>query len=260
MTTGPLPILTYHSIDTSGSVISISPTCFENTMRGLLEAGFEAVDLETWISTGGQGPERGFAVTFDDGLASSLRAAEVLANLGIPATMFLVSGRMSGDNRWPGQPPGIPRLDVISWRDARDLRAAGVRFGAHSQTHPDLRQLDDAAVLDEMQASRDAIESRLGEPCRLFAYPYGRSSPRIQRLARNRFEAAVGTRLDLAEIGENPFDLPRLDAYYLRDRRSLDALISGRWREHSRVARWLRSARQGARHVYERGFVGLTSR
>ncbi len=255
MTRDALPILTYHSIDTSGSVISTTPSCFARTMRTLIDAGFEAVDLWDWIAAGGQGPERGFAVTFDDGLTSSLKAAEVLVKLGIPATMFLVTGRMGGDNAWPDQPMRVPRFDVISWSEVRALRAAGFRFGAHSQTHPDLRRLDDAVIRDEMRYSREAIESVLCEPCRVFAYPYGRSSERVRRVARSCFDAAVGTRLDLARNTDDRFDLSRLDAYYLRDQRSLDALIAGRWHTHSRLTRWLRTARQVPRRVYESGLI-----
>lgn len=246
MPAGFLPILSYHSIDTSGSVISTSPLWFSRTMRSLLDSGFEPVDLLDWLSYGGQGNSRQFAVTFDDGLASTLYAAETLSKLGIPATMFLVTGHMGGRNDWPGQPPGIPRFDVLSWRDVRALRSSGIRFGAHTRTHPDLRGLPLNAVRSEIQASQADIESALGEPCPLFAYPYGFANTDIKNIAASYFNAALGTRLDLASESDDRFQLPRLDAYYLRGPRSLEALISGRWHAHSRLARWLRSARQAA--------------
>ncbi len=53
--------------------------------------------------------------------------------------------------------------------------AAGdlVEVGAHTVTHPDLRQLDSGAQLDEMRAGREQLEEWLGRPVRGFAYPYG---------------------------------------------------------------------------------------
>lgn len=244
MPPGTLPILTYHAIDTSGSVLSTPPRWFAQTLRALLDSGFQPIDLSSWIEAGSPTSPRAFAVTFDDGLASCLPAADLLASLGVPATFFLVSDFMGRTNAWPGQPPGIPRLPVMTWRQARDLLSAGFQLGAHTRTHPDLRRLDDASLLDELRSCRDALASALGQPCRLFAYPYGRSSPRIRSAARRLFQAALGTRLDLARPFDDPFHLPRLDAYYLRDRASLHALLSGRWHAHSRLRRWLRSVRQ----------------
>src|SRR3954471_12903485 len=41
----PVPILTYHSLDETGSVISISPRIFQAQMRALHDQGFQAIRL-----------------------------------------------------------------------------------------------------------------------------------------------------------------------------------------------------------------------
>jgi peptidoglycan/xylan/chitin deacetylase (PgdA/CDA1 family) len=240
-----LPILTYHAIDTSGSVIATDPSWFAATIGALASGGFRAVDLADWVAEGRPPVERGVAIAFDDGLRSTLRAADVLARHGFTATAFLVAGRMGGDNRWPGQPRGIPRLPLMGWREALGLRDAGWRLGAHTWSHPHLDRLGVGEIVGELEGSRAAIEDRSGEPCRLLAYPYGSHDRRVRALAAGRFDAAFGTRLGRASAREDRSALSRIDAWELRTTRALDALIEGREERRFRVRRTARAARRG---------------
>ena len=45
-----VPILTYHSIDSSGSVISTAPNIFRRQMRYLSESGYNAMTLRETVS------------------------------------------------------------------------------------------------------------------------------------------------------------------------------------------------------------------
>lgn len=239
-----LPILTYHSLDPSGSVISTDPAWFAATMAELAAHGYRTVDLAEWIASGMPPVARRFAITFDDGLRSTLRAADVLARHGFAATAFLATDRMGLDNAWPGQPRAIPRFEVLTWAEALELRAAGVRLAAHSKTHPHLNQIDDAAIDAELTGSRSAIESRTGEPCRLLAYPYGAHDRRVRRIAARHFDAAFGTRLARASGWDDRFDLARIDAYELRTPRALASLIAGTESRRFRLRRAARAARR----------------
>ncbi|HWE38640.1 MAG TPA: polysaccharide deacetylase family protein [Isosphaeraceae bacterium] len=238
-----LPILNYHAIDASGSVIATDPAHFAATMAALHGAGLRAIDLGDWIARGRPEVDRAFALTFDDGLASVARAADFLARYDWPATVFLVAGRMGLDNAWPDQPRSIPRSPLLAWSDLPALASAGLRFGAHTMSHLRLDRLDDARLEAELRDARKEIEDRLGTPCPLFAYPYGIAPARVRRAAARHYVAALGTRLDVASSEEDVFALPRVDAFYLRSRRTLRGLISGRWRGRLRLLRMLRTAR-----------------
>lgn len=239
-----LPVLTYHAIDDSGSVTSTSPGVFARTIDRLVSAGFVGVDLPGWVAKGRPSVPGGFAVAFDDGLRSILGAVEILRQTKIPATVFLVSRHVGRANDWPGQPRGVPRADLLDWSELADLARRGVTFGAHGATHARLDGLRPGDVSAELCASRDAIESRLNRPCRLFAYPYGRSSRAVRDRASRHFDAAFGTRLDLAHGGQDRLALPRLDAYYLRSPRVVDRLITGRLGPWMAVRRTLRAVRR----------------
>ncbi len=244
MTRGGLPILTYHAIDAGGAVTATDPARFAETLAALLEAGFRAVDLGDWVARGRPEVARGFALTFDDGFCSILDVADRIARDSIPATVFLVADRIGLDNAWPGQPAGVPRAPLLGRSDLETLGRLGFRFGSHGRTHARFDRLAPGALEAELAGSRAAIEQAVGHPCRLLAYPYGASNPRVRAAAARTHDAAFGTRLAYASAGDDPFAIARIDAYYLRSRRALGRLIAGRWHRGLAVRRALRAARR----------------
>lgn len=242
----PLPILMYHALDSTGSVISTDPGWLAETLDALASAGFRSVDLPSWIEQGRPPVNRCFALTFDDGLCSMRRGLDSLVRHGFTATAFLVTGRMGLDNAWQGQPRGIPGSKLLAWSDLPDLQAAGLRFGAHTRTHPRLDRLDEQALVEELRGSRDDLEQRLGEACPLFAYPYGIAGMRVRRVAARYFSAGFSTRLDHAKSSDDPMWISRIDAYELRSPRSIRALIEG----GSARLRLRRTIRAGRRLVF----------
>lgn len=250
-----LPVLTYHSINPRRSVTATDPSRFAETLAALLEAGYCGVDLGDWVEHGRPDEPRGFALAFDDGLQSLLRVADLVTRYRVPATVFLVTGRVGGDNAWPGQRPDVSVEPLLSWSEIADLARRGFRFASHGQTHRPFDRLRGDALTREIRGSRDTIEDRLGHPCRLLAYPNGSSSPQIRLEAARHVSAAFGTRLDYADGGRDPFDLSRIDAYYLRPRRPLESLIAGRARGWLRRRRVLRAVRRGAGSILRVGGV-----
>lgn len=244
-----LPVLTYHALDESGSVIATSPRWFDRTLGLLRSHGFEAVDLQQWVDCGRPDIPRGFAIAFDDGLASIRRAAEPLAKHGFTATAFLVAGLMGKWNDFPGQPAGIPRSRMLGWRELPGLAAAGFRFGAHGYSHRDFRDCDDRELDRELALGRALVEEHTAVSCRLLAYPYGSASSRERLRARAHCDAAFTTRLDLSRIGDDPMGIARIDAYYLRTERALRRLLEGRLAPWLALRRGLRAARKLARGV-----------
>jgi peptidoglycan/xylan/chitin deacetylase (PgdA/CDA1 family) len=245
MSPGGLPILTYHAIDDTGSVIATRRSWFLATLDALGEAGFRPVDLGDWIARGRPEVGRGFALTFDDGLRSILDVADALIARRVPATVFLVTDRVGSDNDWLGQPPSIPRAPLLAWSEVEALAAAGFAFAAHGRTHRRLDRCGPAALHDELWGARDAVEQRLGRSCRLLAYPYGAANDEVRQAAADVFDAAFGTRLDLATAAQDRFDLARIDACYLGSPRPLERLLAGRAALWLRGRRLLRAARAG---------------
>ena len=237
-------ILTYHSLDDNGSVISVAPRVFAAQMDSLAKAGIRVVPLDEVPRLLDSG-ESAVAITFDDGFRN-LRdyAAPVLARHRFPATVFLVAAHCGRNNGWDTQPTDVARQPLLDWDEIKVLHAAGMRFGAHSRSHPVLTQLPAAAAEAEMVDSKQAIESELGEPVDTFAYPYGACNMRTRQLARRHFRIACGVRLGYAGQNSDRLELERLDMYYFRHQPDLGNLFAPRTRFYVAVRAALRAARR----------------
>lgn len=118
--------------------------------------------------------ERGVpvAVTFDDGNGSDIaHALPALVQLGLTATFHPCAGRIGS--------PGY-----LSAGELLELRAAGMAIGSHGWSHVDLRQVDDAELARETDASRDALAQASGGPVEHFAIPFGSYDRRVLRALR----------------------------------------------------------------------------
>lgn len=240
-----LPILTYHSLGSECAVTRTSLARFSATLHAFHEAGYRSVALDDWIARGCPAEAGRFAVAFDDGLCSILDGLDVMSRLDIKATIFVVTDWVGRDNAWPGQWREVPVERTLDWDELRALADAGFTIASHGVSHAALDRLSPSACDSELRAARDMIESQLGQTCTLLAYPYGRESSTVRRVAAQHHVAAFGTRLDLARLDRDRLDLPRIDAYYLRSDEVVASLVAGRAEGWLRWRRTLRSLRQG---------------
>lgn len=116
-----------------------------------------------------------FAFTFDDGNASDLAAAELLARRGVKARFFLLTGRMG-------------HAHYCSADDARELLRMGMVVGLHGRDHLDWRKLDDAQLRAETLGAREELADAIGQAVEEVAIPFGRYNRRVLRwLSRQGF-------------------------------------------------------------------------
>lgn len=239
-------VLTFHSVDRTGSVLSVTPEQLRSLVRGIRESGHAVVSLRALMAQPG-GTDQ-VALTFDDGFATvSEEALPVLRDEGATATVFVTTGHVGGTNDWPTQPDWAPRWPMMTWDQLGRLGEAGWEIQAHTVGHPDLRVLDDDAVRGELSGADDEIERRMGTRPDHFAYPYGALDDRIAALARERYAVHVTTELaPLDGRGEDDLrasGVPRLDTYYLREPRWHRAFGSIRFRSWVAARRMIRRFR-----------------
>lgn len=210
-------ILTYHSIDESGSAISISRALFAEQVRRLARGGTPVVPLPELLRR--DPAECAVALTFDDAFRNFETVAwPLLVEYGFPATLFTATSHVGGYNDWKDLPGiQIPRLPLLDWESLGRLAEEGVTLGAHSITHPDLTTTDDSTCHRELAGSADEIERRTGRRVDAVAYPYGAVDGRVSEVARGRFLYGCTTELRWLRPTEDFLQLPRIDAYYLRD-------------------------------------------
>jgi peptidoglycan/xylan/chitin deacetylase (PgdA/CDA1 family) len=219
-------ILTYHSIDSSGSPISVAPDAFARHVVWLASGRVSVEPLAAIVQGGdcaADGRDR-VALTFDDAFENFGAVAwPQLRASGLPATVFVVSEHVGGTNRWDGVPaPGIPELPLLSWDALGACAAAGADIGAHSRTHPHLPDLPAAARQDELAGCRDDITARLGITPESFAYPYGDCDAAVARDTAAVFARACTTEYRQVGGSDSVHQLPRLDMFYFQAPGSLD--------------------------------------
>ena len=239
-------ILAFHSIDESGSVLSYRRDELARLIDGLHEEGVAIVPLSELLEPAAAAPPRA-ALTFDDGMRSvRTDALPILAAAKLPFTVFVVSSFVGRDNRWPTQPAGIARFELMDWKELEELRAAGAELGGHTANHADLRGLDDTELARELDDSRRALEDRLRSPVRHFAYPYGRFDERALARVRAGYASAVTTKLAFLPeraAARDRHRLPRLDTWYLREPARRPPLFGARSRARLALRALLRGAK-----------------
>jgi peptidoglycan/xylan/chitin deacetylase (PgdA/CDA1 family) len=209
-------ILTYHSIDDSGSPISVSPKAFDAHVRWLTSGAVRTLSLGD-IQETAEAAENAVAVTFDDGFLNTRGAIERLLEAGIRPTLFVVTGHVGGNNDWGGRDQaGIPRLPLMTWDDLGRLAGRGLGIEAHSRSHPRLSGLSLTQLDDELGGCCEDLRNRLGVRSTCVAYPYGDVNADVASRAAKWFTSGVTVEMGALTDDSRPMLLPRLDMYYYR--------------------------------------------
>ena len=70
--------------------------------------------------------------------------------------------------------PATARLSrPLAWSEVREMAAAGIEFGSHTVTHPNLARLSEADVTWELAESKRVLEENLKHEVSTLAYPIG---------------------------------------------------------------------------------------
>ncbi|MFF4044213.1 polysaccharide deacetylase family protein [Streptomyces sp. NPDC001816] len=227
-----VPILMYHAVASAPNdatrALSVAPEAFAEQMALIGDLGLTPVttaDLATRWRSGRPLPERPVLITFDDGYEGVHRhALPVLAKHGFPATLFVSTGWIRGAYDTGG---GLDAM--LDWQQVRDLAGTGIEIGGHSHSHPQLDQLDDAALRAELVRSTEIVTGELGARPVSFAYPYGYSSRRVRVAVR---EAGYGQALavgnGLARRRQGPYALQRVTVRRGTDVEEFERLLQGR--------------------------------
>ncbi|MGI8497100.1 MAG: polysaccharide deacetylase family protein [Gemmatimonadaceae bacterium] len=230
-------ILTYHSVDSSGSAISVDAESFRDHVRWLASGRVQVLPIEQLLLLP---PEAdAVALTFDDGFENfGTIAAPLLLEHALPVTLFIVTDRVGKTSAWGGRDdPRAPTLPLLGWHSIGKLAETGVSIGAHSHTHPFLSRIEGSELEGEILGCRDRIERELGRVPEAFAYPYGDLHAASADLVARSYRWGCTTDLRTLAITETPERLPRVDAYYLRAKGRLEGWGSPAFRRQL----WIRS-------------------
>ena len=122
-------------------------------------------------------------------------------------------------------PTDAPEM-FLSFAHARLMQAAGMTIGSHTHTHPILSRLDAPQQTCELSTSRRILETELGAPVHVLAYPGGGQddfSADTQAIARDcGYRAAFSYYGGVNRAGSaEPFNIKRIPVYWGAQARDL---------------------------------------
>jgi len=193
----------------------------------------EALETGAWSSL----PERALVVQLDDGYKGNFELIKVCERHGVTPTLYLCS-HVVGTRRkfWSklkgGRSKQLRLVDnerllaklhdeagytpeqEFAAREAlseQELHAMAPRFDfqSHGRFHFSALTLDEAALDEELRASRNRIEALTGGPCEHFSYPYGDFSDREVKAVREAgYRSARSTQPGWVSPGARLYALP----------------------------------------------------
>ncbi len=213
-----VPILMYHNIndnyDMSNSAVEMSRDEFYSQMLALKNAGYTAITFSEYVHFEKNGtalPEKPVIITFDDGYLNNYTTAfPVLKELGMKATIFVVTGSMGMQN-------GV-KYPHFTWEQAKVMQDSGViDIESHTNFHNDLTSVSDNTLITELRKSRFLINKYVGKMPSVVAYPYGANDERVRLAAEAAgYDAAVMVRTENPGVnrrGDNIYALKRITVY-----------------------------------------------
>lgn len=216
-------IVTYHRIANVTSdprLLCVSPTVFDQHLQ-FFKKNFSVVSLpelitriETRTLVGDE-----LVITLDDGYEDNLQnALPLLRQYNLPATIFICTGQIgqTADFPWDREYSESDRAHFLSAEQIKQLTHEPlITTGAHTNTHPRLKDLSEIEQIEEIKKSRDILEQISGQKITLFAYPFGRlvdlniKSPKV--VERLGFSAACTMQEALVTKWSNLYKLPRIN-------------------------------------------------
>jgi peptidoglycan/xylan/chitin deacetylase (PgdA/CDA1 family) len=246
-------VITYHSIDPSGSAISISESEFRRHVSWLASSGIPVVSLEALLTR--PADSDAIALTFDDAFQSfETIALDLLAEHGFASTLFVVSGRVGGTNTWEaGAASSLPVLPLLDWGGIARAMESGVTPGSHGRTHRRLTTLPQNELDAEVSGSLEDFQRELGVSPIAFCFPYGDATSMEREVVARSYRLAVTTELRPVASDDDPYNVPRIDAYYLRGPGRLETFGTPAFERYLKVRRRGRRLRSSVVRLLGRG-------
>lgn len=208
--TEPVPILMYHYIrpvptgsNSIGRDLSVTPEGFAEQLKYLADHQFTTMTMQELADVRAKRlalPSNPIVLTFDDGYRDFYTNAwPLLRDHGFKATSFIITN-------------AVDQPHYLTWEMIDEMQRSGlIEFGAHTLSHRDLPSLSDTSAKQEIEQSKQTLETHLGHPVRSFCYPAGRFTDRDVALVHSAgFEVAVTTKAGDAKPDQDALRLPRV--------------------------------------------------
>jgi len=176
-----VPVMMYHDILPEKQVFfDVTPEEFKAALDLIRKNGLTPISLDQLVqhlSTGSQLPPKPILLTFDDGYQGHYDFVyPLLKQYGYPGVFSIYPSKVGR---------GFGRSS-LTWEQLREMATDPlITIAAHSLTHPpDLRELSNAELRNEVAESKRILETELGITIKHFVYPEGNYDHRVAHWVR----------------------------------------------------------------------------
>ncbi len=183
--TSRVPVLLYHALfegNDNTENYALSAGAFEQHVQYLSKHGFSSVDFGDLLNDRLLDKNGKYVIiSFDDGNYSDYAAAlPILKRYGMKATFFITVNRVGS--------PGY-----VDWTHLREMAKEKMSIQSHSFNHVFLSDLDNKALMHELQESKQQLQKELSLPVDFISLPGGFSSRNVLRAAQEAGYKGVAT-------------------------------------------------------------------
>jgi peptidoglycan/xylan/chitin deacetylase (PgdA/CDA1 family) len=217
-----VPVLLYHAVTEHPPAalerFTVHPARFAEHVGCLRDSGrvgLTVPEFAACLKGRARLPARPVLVTFDDGFADFLDAAERLAAAGFPSTLYVTTGQLGA-------------AGMLTRGQLQSL-GGSVEVGAHSRSHPRLDELPADRLRDEVHGSKADLEEVLQRPARSFAYPHGDHDRWVrQTVVDAGFDSAAAVKDAFSHDRDDPFAIARITVTAATTSERIARLLEGR--------------------------------
>lgn len=202
-----------HRSEGKNRELEITPDFLKQTIETYRQQGhrFVSIDEACDIIKRGRTSQPFVCLTFDDGYQDNYDIAyPILKQMEVPFAIYVTTGFI--DNRLPmwwyhGDQLGIT-TESLKALDADPI----CTIGAHTISHPKLDTLSSNMQTQEIELSRQKLETLLGHPILHFSYPHGAyNANTLSIISRQPFRSSLCAGGGTIRRGANPLMLPRIE-------------------------------------------------
>ena len=215
---GGVPVLLYHTISSGTTRFGTDAAMFAEHLDAILADGRRPGTIAQ-LATASPDASPAIVVTFDDGYADNLEVAlPLLADKGIPATLFVTTSSIDGTHGGRGR--------MLSSAGLCELHAAGVEIASHGRRHVSFPALSRSEIRDEVRSSKAWLEDLVGVEITSFAYPHGHHDRRCrEEVVAAGYRSASLVMNAVSPAAGDPFAIARLTVERHHDRAAVTAML-----------------------------------
>lgn len=152
-------------------------------------------------------------ISLDDGYREWMdHVLRVARTQNVPVTLFIPSGIVEGDGRFPWMRKSGNARHALTVADLKHIAGwEQISIGGHTVTHPVMPRCTEEELATETTSCKRSLDAWTGREVVTFAYPRGQRSGRERRhLAAAGFQLAATTEPRFIRPGDDPFAIPRV--------------------------------------------------